>query len=183
MNQKQFGMQGKKLIKDLKNLNTLTFILIFFSILLSKNGFAKENYVVSIVNKIPLTKIDVINRAKLIAFSVEKNYEFKNLRKFYSQSIKALVNERIIISEGLQINKNINQIVSDKAYQLALSEYNNSEIEFIKFINKSSISKSTILDKYKAQLIWGIVLKEKYKVQLKNLEKKFETELKINKKK
>ena len=60
MNQKQFGMQGKKLIKDLKNLNTLTFILIFFSILLSKNGFAKENYVVSIVNKIPLTKISII---------------------------------------------------------------------------------------------------------------------------
>ena len=97
MNQKQYGMQGKKLIKYLKNLNTLTFILIFLSILLSKNGFAKENYVVSIVNKLPLTKIDVINRAKLIAFSVEKNYEFKNLRKFYSQSIKALVNERIII--------------------------------------------------------------------------------------
>ena len=182
MNQKQFGMQGKKMIKDLKNLNTLTFILILLSILLSKNGFAKENYVVSIVNKLPLTKIDVINRAKLIAFSVEKNYEFKNLRKFYSQSIKALVNERIIISEGLKINKNIDEIVSDNAYLLALSEYNNSEIELIKFIKKSSISKSTILDKYKAQLIWGIVLKKKYKVQLKSLEKKFETELKINKK-
>ena len=79
MNQKQFGMQGKKLIKNLKNLNTFTFILIFFSILLYKNGFAKENYVVSIVNKIPLTKIDIINRAKLIAFSVEKNYEFKSM--------------------------------------------------------------------------------------------------------
>ena len=136
------------MIKNYKNLTFLIIIFIFFSILLSKNGFAKENYIVSIVNKIPLTKIDVINRAKLIAFSVEKNYEFKNLRKFYSQSIKALVNERIIISEGLKINKNINKIVSDKAYELALSEYNNSEIElmFVFIIKLNSKSLWTVLD-------------------------------------
>ncbi len=176
-------IQGIRLIKNHKNLTFLIIIFIFFSILLSKNGFAKENYIVSIVNKIPLTKIDVINRAKLIAFSVDKNYGFKNLKKFYNQSIKNLINERIIVSEGLKINKNINEIVSKKAYELALSEYNNSEVELVKFINKSSILRSTIIDKYKAQLIWGIVLKEKYKVQLKNLDKKIETQLKLNEKK
>ena len=44
-------------------------IIIFLSTNLIKNVYGSENYVVTLVNKLPITKFDVVNRAKLIAFS------------------------------------------------------------------------------------------------------------------
>ena len=49
------------------------------------NVNAKENYIVVLVNNLPITKIDVIERAKLISYSIYQNVEFKNLNKFYDQ--------------------------------------------------------------------------------------------------
>ena len=39
--------------------------------------FAKENYILSTVNRIPISKIDVINRAKLISFTINQDLKFK----------------------------------------------------------------------------------------------------------
>ena len=55
-------------------LNFKLLIIIFFSIFtLNKTVHSDENYIVTLVNKMPITKFDVVNRAKIIAFSVEKN--------------------------------------------------------------------------------------------------------------
>ncbi len=152
------------------NLKLLVFI-IFFSTHIFKFALSEENYIVTIVNKLPITKLDVFNRAKLIAFSIDEKVELKNIENYYSQSLQTLINEKIILSAGKKINKNLTSIVSDQANQRLLSEFENSKLKLDQFIEKYSISKSTLLKKHKAQLIWGIVLRDKYKVQFSKLEK------------
>ena len=164
-------MNNIKIITSYKN---LILILLFLSNTFFGKIFANENYVLSTVNKLPITKIDVINRAKLISFSIDQDLKFKNLPSFYNQSLKTLTNERIIEANGLQINKNIIKIVSKKAYQLALQDFDNSENKLNKFIDKLSISKSTIVDKYKSQLIWSAVLRDTFKFEIKKIEEKSE---------
>ena len=117
--------------------------------------FGDENYIVTIVNKIPITKVDVVNRAKLISISIDKNISQDNLKNYYNQSLKTLINEKIIISAGNKINKNLSSIVSEKANQLLLAEFSNSKIKLDEFIKKFAVPKSVLLEKHKAQLIWG----------------------------
>ena len=138
-------------------------VIISFINIISSAIYAKENYILSTVNTIPISKIDVINRAKLISFSINQDLKFKNLKSFYNQSYKALINERVIHSAGLRINKNINKIVSKQAYQLTLQNFDNSEDELNKFIKKLSIPKSAIIEKSEKQLIWSIVLRDRFK--------------------
>ena len=102
-------------------------VMISFINIISSSICAKENYILSTVNTIPISKIDVINRAKLISFSINQDLKFKNLKSFYNQSYKVLINEKVIQSAGLRINKNINKIVSKQAYQLTLQNFDNSE--------------------------------------------------------
>jgi len=65
---------GNKLNMATNFLNFKTlFLIIFFSFYMLKNSFSEENYIVTIVNKIPITKIDIFNRAKLISNTVDKN--------------------------------------------------------------------------------------------------------------
>ena len=78
------------------HLKLLIFFIIFLAINSSKYLYGEDNYIVTIVNKIPITKVDVINRAKLIAISVEKNHNIKNLENYYNQSLKILINEKIV---------------------------------------------------------------------------------------
>ena len=143
--------------------------LLLFSMLNNVN--AKENYIVALVNNLPITKIDVIERAKLISYSIYQNVEFKNLNKFYDQSIRSLVQDNIKKHAGLKYNANILNSVSNKAYELTLSEYQNSEKKLNQFTNKLSISKSSIINRYEAELIWGIVLKNKFKQQSISIDK------------
>ena len=143
--------------------------LLLFSMLNNVN--AKENYIVALVNNLPITKIDVIERAKLISYSIYQNVEFKNLNKFYDQSIRSLVQDNIKKHAGLKYNANILNSVSNKAYELTLSEYQNSDKKLNEFTNKLSISKSSIINRYEAELIWRIVLKNKFKQQSISIDK------------
>jgi len=144
------------------------FVFIYFSLI--NLTYANENFIVTIVNKIPISKIDIINKAKLLSYSIEKKLNTNNLPKFYNQAQENLINEKVILSEGLKINKNIENLVNKQSESLLLAEFKNSEIQLTNFLKKLSIPKSTILDKYKTQIILGYVVKNKYKSQLINLE-------------
>ena len=138
-------------------LNFKLLVIIFFSFFtFNKTLHSNENYIVTLVNKMPITKFDVINRAKLIAFSVEKNVTLKNLENYYNQSLKVLINEKIIFSAGYKINKNLLSLVSKKADELLLTEFKNSKLKLNDFIINYSVPKSALLEKYKAQLIWEL---------------------------
>ncbi len=50
----------------------LLFLIFLSSTYIYKNAFSEENYIVTIVNKIPITKVDIFNRAKLISISIDK---------------------------------------------------------------------------------------------------------------
>ena len=164
---------GNKLNMSINFLNLkLLFLIILSSAYIFKNAFSEENYIVTIVNKIPITMVDIFNRAKLI--SIAKNSEVKNLENYYSQSHQTLINEKVIFSAGEKINKNLSSIVSNQANQMLLAEFENSKQKLDQFIKIYSIPKSTLLEKYKAQLIWGIVLRKKYKKQFSKIEKNIE---------
>ena len=164
--------------------NLLSLKLLFFIFLSStyiyKSAFSEENYIVTIVNKIPITKVDIYNRAKLISISVDKSSELKNIKNYYNQSLQTLINEKIIFSAGKKINKNLSSIVSNQANQILLAEFENSKQKLDQFIKTYSIPKSTLLEKYKAQLIWGIVLRNKYKTQFAKIEKNIKQTIESN---
>ena len=180
MKLKMLKKGSEKMTINFLNLKLLVFV-IFISINFSKSVHSNENYIVTLVNKIPITKVDVINRAKLIAFSVDKNMSSKNLENYYNQSIKVLINEKIIFSAGYKINKNLNSLVSNKANELLLIEFENSKLKLNQFIQNYSIPKTSLLEKYKAQIIWGIILKNKYKVQFSKIERNIEKSFELNK--
>ena len=163
-------MEIKLIIKKTLNIRLIFtfFVFIYFSLI--NLTYANENFIVTIVNKIPISKIDIINKAKLLSYSIEKKLNTNNLPKFYNQAQENLINEKVILSEGLKINKNIENLVNKQSESLLLAEFKNSEIQLTNFLKKLSIPKSTILDKYKTQLILGYVVKNKYKSQLINLE-------------
>ena len=158
----------------------LLFLIFLSSTYIYKDAFSEENYIVTIVNKIPITKVDVFNRAKLISISVDKSSEVKNIKNYYNQSLQTLINEKIIFSAGKKINKNLSSIVSNQANQILLAEFQNSKQKLDKFIKTYSIPKSTLLEKYKAQLIWGIVLRNKYKTQFAKIEKNIKQTIELN---
>ena len=113
-------------------------LIVFFSISLIQNVYSSENYIVTIVNKIPITKVDIVNRAKLISLSVDKNINLNNLENYYNQSLKALINERIIFSAGNKINKDLDTLISKKATELLLTEFENSRAKLNDFIKNYS---------------------------------------------
>ena len=159
-----------KVIKQILKLKLLIIINIIFCNIFLNNAFGSENFVVTTVNKIPITKNDIVNRAKIISFSIEKNTDFKKLQNYYNQALNSLINEKIILSAGLKINNNIIKIVTPKANQILLNEFDNSKDKLNKFINYLSIPKAKLLEKYESQLVWGIVLKNKFKDQLLKLD-------------
>ena len=170
-----------KIIKTNLIFRLLVIINFFVCNIVSSNAFSSENFILTTVNKIPITKNDVVNRAKLLSFSIKNKSNSKRLKNYYNQSLNSLINDKIILSAGLKINKNIIKMVSPKANQLLLNEFNNSEVTLNKFINQLSLQKTALLDKYNSQLIWSIVLKNKFKKQLINLEKQIENNLKEKK--
>ena len=170
-----------RIIKNYLNFRLLIIINIFVCNIVANSAFCSENFILTTVNKIPITKNDVVNRAKLLSFSIENNTNSERLKNYYSQSLNSLIKEKVILSAGLKINENIIKLVSSKADQLLLNEFNNSKVILNKFINNSSIPKAALLDKYNSQLIWGIVLKNKFKKQLISLEKQIENNLKEEK--
>ena len=158
------------IIKQFLKLRLLIIINIIFCNIFINNAFGNENFVVTTVNKIPITKNDIVNRAKIISFSIKKNTDFKKLQNYYNQALNSLINEKIILSAGLKINNNIIKIVTPKANQILLNEFDNSKDKLDKFINYLSIPKAKLLEKYESQLVWGIVLKNKFKDQLLKLD-------------
>ena len=78
----------------------LIIINIIFCNIFINNAFGNENFIVTTVNKIPITKNDIVNRAKIISFSIEKNTDFKKLQNYYNQALNSLINEKIILSAG-----------------------------------------------------------------------------------
>ena len=159
-----------KIIKQFLKLKLLIIINVIFCNIFINSAFGSENFVVTTVNKIPITKNDIVNRAKIISFSIEKNTDFKKLQNYYSQALNSLINEKIILSAGLKINNDIIKIVTPKANQILLNEFDNSKDKLNKFINYLSIPKAKLLEKYESQLVWGIVLKNKFKDQLLKLD-------------
>ena len=173
---------GNKFIMAINFLNLkLLFLIILSSVYIFKNAFSEDNYIVTIVNKIPITKVDIFNRAKLISISVDKNTEIKNIENYYNQALQTLINEKIIFSTGKKLNKNLSSIVSNQANQILLAEFENSKQKLDQFIKTYSIPKSTLLEKYKAQLIWGIVLRNKYKTQFAKIETNIKQTIESNK--
>ena len=77
--------------------------------------YANENFIITTVNKFPISKIDVINKAKILLYSAERTADSNNLDKYYNQAIKDLINEKVVFSEGLKINKKIENLVTPKA--------------------------------------------------------------------
>jgi len=160
-------------LKKIKIYFTLNIVLGFFLIaFIPHKLIANTNHIVVIVNGLPITKLDVINRAKLIHYSLEKNIQFGNLSNLYEQSLQKLISETIMISAGLELNKNIETLVKKRAYQITLSNFQNSEKKFNEFIKKLSISKQSILNKYESELIWATVLKSTFKQDIININEK-----------
>lgn len=155
---------------------------IILSIISLSNANSSENFIVSTVNKLPITKKDIVYRAQLLSFSIEKKSNFENLKKYYNQSLNSLINEKIILSAGLKINENIVEMITPKANKLLLNQFSNSKAKLNKFINELSIPRAKLLEKYQSQLIWGIVLEKKFKTQLIKLDKISEDSLKNRKK-
>ena len=169
-------------LKKIKNYFTLNIVLgIFLIAFIPHKLIANSNHIVVIVNGLPITKLDVINRAKLIHYSLEKNIQFGNLSNLYEQSLQKIINETIMISAGLELNKNIETWVKKRAYQITLSNFQNSEKKFNEFIKKLSISKQSVLNKYESELIWTTVLKSTFKQDIININEKAKSLIKQEK--
>ena len=76
-------MEIKLIIKKTLNIKLIVTFIVFIYFSLINFTCANENFIVTIVNKIPISKIDVINKAKLLSYSIEKNLNTNNLPKFY----------------------------------------------------------------------------------------------------
>ena len=122
-------MEIKLIIKKTLNIKLIVTFIVFIYFSLINLTCANENFIVTIVNKIPISKIDVINKAKLLSYSIENNLNTNNLPKFYNQALENLINEKVILSEGLKINKNIENLVKKQSENLLLAEFKNSEIQ------------------------------------------------------
>ena len=100
---KQKRSKGLKVIRSIKQFLKLKLLIITNIIVLTiflKDAYSSENFIVTTVNKIPITKKDVINRAKLFLFSIENKNDFKNLNNYYDQSLDSLIREKIIFALG-----------------------------------------------------------------------------------
>ncbi len=77
---------GLEMVMKFLNLKFF-FLIIFFTTYIFKHAFSEENYIVNIVNNIPITKVDIHNRAKLISISINQNSKIKNIENYYNHTI------------------------------------------------------------------------------------------------
>ena len=82
-----------RIIKNYLNFRLLIIINIFVCNIVANSAFCSENFILTTVNKIPITKNDVVNRAKLLSFSIENNINLERLKNYYSQSLNSLIRE------------------------------------------------------------------------------------------
>ena len=171
MNLSKEFVEKKLIIKETLNIKLFLNCFVFVYFFLINLTYANENFIVTTVDKFPISKIDVTNKAKILLYSVEKTTDSNNLDKYYNEAINELINERVVFSEGFKINQKIEDLVTKKAESLLISDFNNSETQLNSFLKTLSIPKSALLEKYKTQLILGYIVKNKYKSQLINIEK------------
>ena len=81
-----------RIIKNCLNFRLLIIINIFVCNVIANSAFCSENFILTTVNKIPITKNDVVNRAKLISFSIENKSDSKKLESYYNQSLNSIIN-------------------------------------------------------------------------------------------
>ena len=166
--------------------NLKTILGFFLLVFIPNNLNANVNYIITIVNNLPITKVDVIDRAKLIHYSLKKNNKFKNLNLFYDKALQELIKENIMRSTGLGLNKSIESLVKNRANKMNLSNFQNSQKKLNQFIQKLSISKQSMLNKYESELIWATVLKNTYKEDIISINEKVQlliTQEKLNRNK
>ena len=175
-------MEKKLIIKKILNIKLITNCFVFIYLFFMNLTYANENFIITTVNKFPISKIDVINKAKILLYSAERTADSNNLDKYYNRAIKDLINEKIVFSNGLKINEKIENLVTPKAESLLLASFNNSELQLNSFLKSLSIPKSALLEKYKTDLILGYIVKNKYKSQLKNIEKLVDSKINSRKK-
>ena len=137
-------MEKKLIIKKILNIKLIINCIVFIYLFFTNLTYANENFIITTVNKFPISKIDVINKAKILLYSAERTTDSNNLDKYYNQAIKDLINERVVFSEGLKINKKIENLLTPKAESLLLASFNNSETQLNSFLKTLSIPKSAL---------------------------------------
>ena len=165
-------MEKKLIIKETLNIRLILYCFVFVYLFLVNLTYANENFIVTTVNKLPISKIDVINKAKILLYSKEKTTGSNNLNKYYNQAIKDLINERVVFSEGVKINQKIENLVTPKAESLLLANFNNSESQLNNFLKSLSIPKSALLEKYNVESI-SLKYANNLKQKSKNILKRF----------
>ena len=113
-----------KLKKEKMNYKLLAKLLLFICITFSSPLLAKEkNYIVALVDKDPITFIDLKEKAKLIHYTQNKNINYKQIQDLYKKSLDVMIEEKLLISEALKYNKDILKLSKKDSLRLLLPKF------------------------------------------------------------
>ncbi len=170
----------------LNNLISIKLLLIIFVLFcLTNKGFAnKKNFVIATVDRVPITYIDLKERAKLIYFLKNRKNDYKNLKSYYHISLKKLISDKLLISKATEFNDQIEQLTKKDANEYILSRYQNSSEVLEKFLKENSISKEIYISNIQIEIIKkfliGKMFEKEYEDYLKEINKSFNIKKKLD---
>ncbi|MCF6293708.1 MAG: peptidylprolyl isomerase [Robiginitomaculum sp.] len=118
--------------------------------------------VTAIVNDQVISSFDVRQRIRMMILSTQAQPTEESLRRFQSQAMRSLVDERLKLQEAGKYDIEVSQREIDQ--QIArLARQNNADAESIKAdLLKANISPSTLEEQIKADIAWQILINGKY---------------------
>ena len=81
------------------NINFISkLVVLVFLLLVNYKTFSNEkNYVIATIDRVPITLIDLKEKAKLIYFFTNKKNDYKNINKYFEISLNELISDSLLI--------------------------------------------------------------------------------------
>ncbi len=138
----------------------------------------EKNFIVALINNIPITFIDIKEKSKLIYYTKYKKNDYKNLENYYQDALEKLIAQTLLINEGVKYNKDILELSSKDALNILESQFSNKKSLLKKFLKNTQISKNILIKNIQTNLISKYILRNKFKNEVKIYETEVEKQIK-----
>ena len=140
-------------LKNNKNFIYKLAVLVFLLLVNNKTFSNEKNYVIATIDRVPITLIDLKEKAKLIYFFRNKKNDYKNINKYFEISLNELISDNLLIKKAEQFNKNILQLTKRDAEKFILARHQNSSKVLNRFLTKNGLSSEVYISKIQIEII------------------------------
>ena len=156
-----------------------SYSLVFFLLICSNSlAFENQSKIISIINGIPITTLDLNERLNIFLTESNLDKNSDNKIKFKDTIINTLIEEELKFQEAQRINPSLISRAKEKAENLLQLSLGPEKEKIEKNLNTFGASYQHFLRLFTADVIWSSIIKSKYEKQFIKIEEEVKSRLK-----